>query len=463
MNLTWRRITLNDLSLSRWRGGSYLYRLVGFLGRWREGSWLLQWAEPLGALLISLLFVLAPFVSTSLIGVLLLACGAYWGLLTLTDQEKVGATPIHLLVLVYWGIAAIATAFSPAQDAALSGFVKVTLYLFLFALAAQILRSPRLRNWILAIYLHIALIVGGYGIRQELKGVEQLATWNDPTSEIAQDTRVYSYLGNPNLLAGYLITAVALSAAAMFIWRKWLPKLLAITMFLVNLACLYYTDSRGGWLGTSALLLVFLLLLRYWFADALPQFWRVWLVPMVFGGFAALVVAAVIFVEPLRLRVMSIFAWREDSSNNYRINVWEAVFKMIRDHPLIGIGPGNSAFTEIYPRYARAGYDNALSSYSIFLEHIVEIGLIGFGFFLWLIVVTVDVGLRAIAKLRETGEQQAFWLIGAIAALSGLMVHGLFDTVWYRPQVNTLWWLIVALIASFYPTMKDSKSVNSNQ
>jgi putative inorganic carbon (HCO3(-)) transporter len=27
----------------------------------------------------------------------------------------------------------------------------------------------------------------------------------------------------------------------------------------------------------------------------------------------------------------------------------------------------------------------------------------------------------------------------------------LFDTVWYRPAVNTLWWFLVAIVASFVP------------
>ena len=31
-----------------------------------------------------------------------------------------------------------------------------------------------------------------------------------------------------------------------------------------------------------------------------------------------------------------------------------------------------------------------------------------------------------------------------------MLGHGLVDTVWYRPQVNTLWWLMIALIASYY-------------
>ncbi|GAC1460431.1 MAG: hypothetical protein NVS2B14_07740 [Chamaesiphon sp.] len=46
--------------------------------------------------------------------------------------------------------------------------------------------------------------------------------------------------------------------------------------------------------------------------------------------------------------------------------------------------------------------------------------------------------------------------MSAIAAMIGLLGHGLVDTVWYRPQVNTLWWLMVALIASYYTLPKTA-------
>jgi len=46
-------------------------------------------------------------------------------------------------------------------------------------------------------------------------------------------------------------------------------------------------------------------------------------------------------------------AGRADSSNNFRINVWAAVVEMIRDRPILGIGPGNTAFNKIYPLYQR--------------------------------------------------------------------------------------------------------------
>ncbi|NES82997.1 MAG: putative bicarbonate transporter, IctB family [Moorea sp. SIO2B7] len=461
MNSAWARFVLSDLYLSQWRGASYLYRLVGLFSPWRQGSWLLQWSEAIGALLISLVLILGPFVSTSLIGLLLIACGGYWGLLTLSEDDKFGVTPIHLLVLLYWCIATVAVAFSPVKSAAFSGWVKLTLYLLMFVLSARVLRpakrissrSPQISSWIITSFLLVALVVSVYGVRQQFFGVAQLATWNDPNSLLAKDTRVYSYLGNPNLLAGYLLSAIALSMAAVFVWRSWLQKALALTMVIVNSSCLYFTDSRGGWLGMLALILVFLLLLRCWWKDYFPPFWQTWLLPIVFGGLAALLIGAIVTVEPLRLRVMSIFAGRGDSSNNFRINVWEAVLKMIRDRPLIGIGIGNEAFNKVYPLYMRPKY-TALSAYSIFLETAVEMGLIGLGCFLWLIMVTFNQGVCQLGRLRSLGNRQGFWLIAAIAAMAGMLTQGIVDTVWYRPQIHTLWWLMVAIIASHYNPVK---------
>ncbi len=447
MNSAWDRLTLSSLSPSQWRATSYLYHLVGLFRQWRQGSWLLQWAEPLGALLISLVFAIAPFVSTTLIGVLLVALGGYWILLTLSDNNQPSVTPIHLLVSLYWGISLVAVSFSPVRAAAFAGFKKLTLYLLFFALMARILQSPRLTNWILTVVLLVALVVSAYGVRQEFFGVEQLATWNDPTSQLAGDTRVYSYLGNPNLLAAYLLPAIALSLAAVFVWRGWLPKTLAVTMVLVNTACLYFTGSRGGWIGMLALIAVFLVLQYFWWQESFPPFWRKWLLPLVLGSFTVLIILGLLLVEPLRIRVLSIFAGREDSSNNFRLNVWSSVGKMIRDRPIIGIGPGNEAFNQIYPLYMQPRF-TALSAYSIYLEALVETGLIGFSCFLWLLLVTINRGVRYIKRLRISNNSQGFWLIAAIAGMAGLLAHGFVDTVWYRPQISTLWWLMVALIAS---------------
>ena len=447
MTYFWKYLVLAQLNCNRIFDSSYLYRKVKWFTVWREGSWLLQWSEAIGAALLSLVLMLAPFVSTSLIGVLLMAVMGYWIIISVSENEPFGLTPIHVVVLIYWLIATIATALSPVKTEAISGWIKFTLYLGLFTLGSRVLRSPRICNWVITSFLLVALIVSSYGVRQQYLGVEQLATWNDPESVLAGDTRVYSYLGNPNLLGGYLLSAIALSLIAVLVWRSWIQKGLAITMLGMNTACLFFTDSRGAWLAVSALIFVLFILLYFWWRDYLPRFWQIWLLPLVFGFMGGICLVAILGVESIRLRFLSIFAGREDSSNNFRINVWEAVFKIIADYPLTGIGPGNEAFNAIYPRYMDPLYP-ALSAYSVFLEHIVELGYIGFTCFVWLIVVTLNYGITQVNRLRKSRGIEGLWVIGAIAAMVGLMTHGMVDTVWYRPPINTLWWFMLAIIAS---------------
>lgn len=460
MNLVWQRFTLSYLPLKQYLASSFLHRfLVGLLHSWRQSSILMQWGDPIAVALLSLVFALAPFVSSSLVGVLLVACVGFWLLLTLSDESTSAVplfTPIHLLVLVYWGIAVISTALSPVKSAAFKDLIVLTLYLLLFALCARVLRSPRLRSWIITLYLHVALIVSIYGLRQWFFGATALATWVDPTSPLAKTTRVYSYLGNPNLLAGYLVPAVVFSLVAIFAWQSWIKKALALTMFTVNAACLVLTFSRGGWIGLVVGVLTAIALLIYWLSIDMPPFWRTWTLPIVLGGLMGLIILAVIFVEPVRLRVFSIFADRRDSSNNFRRNVWDAVFEMIRDRPIIGIGPGHNSFNQIYPLYQRPRY-TALSAYSVFLEIAVETGLLGLGCFLWLMIVAFNHAGVQIQRLRQSRSIEGFWLIGGVATIAGMLAHGTVDTIWFRPEVNSLWWLMVALIASYWKPMTQSE------
>ncbi len=442
----WRSLMFTEFSPVQWGRGSYLHYLVGWGQAWTRGSWLWPGFEAIAVGLLAVIYIAAPFTSTTMLGVFMVLCGGLWALLTFADQDSVGITPIHVLVFVYWCISAIAVGLSPVKMAAASGLAKLTVNLLLFLLASRLLQKREWLNRLILVILLVCLVVGSYGIRQQVDGVEQLATWNDPTSELAQSTRVYSYLGNPNLLAAYLLPMTGLSLAAVFAWRRWLPKALAASLVLVNLLCIFFTQSRGGWLGLVGLLGVFTGLSYYWWYPRMPRFWQRWLLPMVIWIGSAGIIAAFVLVEPIRMRVMSIFAGREDSSNNFRINVWEGVKAMIRARPIIGIGPGNSAFNKIYPLFMRPKY-TALSAYSIYLEILVETGIIGFSCMIWILLLTFSRGIQLIHACRQRLAPEGLWIMGALAAIAGLLVHGAVDTVWYRPPVSTLWWFLMAIVA----------------
>ena len=429
----------------QWWQGSAIGRWSGRFQSWRETSLLGRGLVPFSFLLGAVYFILGTQASTGPLGLVLLAMAAcvmlQWLLLPPVPSS------LHLPLGVFWGVATLSTFLSPVQSQAIEGWIKLTLYVLGFLMLHRICTYPRYRNWLVATALLASLYVSVYGIRQFFYGAEELATWTDPNSPLADATRVYSYLNNPNLLAGYLIPMVPIGLMAAWAWSGWGSKVFAVSVTGANAFCLVMTLSRGGWIGMLGGLTVAGLLLVQWNRVLLPEKFQNWALPVVVVSGAIAVVGAVIFLEPIRIRVLSIFLGRGDSSNNYRINVWTAVLDMIRDFPVLGIGPGNDAFNRVYPLYQRPNY-SALGAYSVPLELTAETGIVGAIAFLWFAIVTTVHGLRRWVQLSAIRHPAALWVGAGLAAGAGLMVHGLVDTVWYRPQVQMLWWLSVALISS---------------
>jgi putative inorganic carbon (HCO3(-)) transporter len=435
------------------------FRLISPLQSWREGSRLLS-AKFLGGLLVLLLATL-PFLENAQTGVIGAAVAIAWLMMWLSDHRD-GAdqtvpiwTPIHLPLISYWAIALLATLISPVRVAAIDGMVKLTIYMLAFVSLSRLMRLGW-RNIFIAAYLISALVASAYGVQQSFLGAPELATWTDPTSEIAGTTRVYSFLGNPNLFAGYLMPALPLGAIAAIYWQSWGMKAIGVITAILGAFCITQSQSRGGLMGLAAESFVIVLLLVYWWGKRLPK----WTLPTVFGGTAGAIALGTILVPTLRKRVGSIFG-TEDSSNAFRVNVWMSVLNMIKAKPILGIGPGNKAFNLVYPQYQRSGY-SALGTYSVPLEITVETGIVGVICYGWLIFTIFRQGWIALNRLRSDRDASGLWIIGAIATLAGMMVHGLVDTVWYRPQVQLLWWLAIALISSFYIAPTTNKEAENS-
>jgi O-antigen ligase len=163
-------------------------------------------------------------------------------------------------------------------------------------------------------------------------------------------------------------------------------------------------------------------------------------------------------VEPLRIRAMSLLAGRQDSSNNFRINVWLAALQMVQDRPWLGIGPGNTAFNLIYPLYQQPKF-NALSAYSVPLELLVEGGIPALLAGLGLLQASLR---RGLAQLR--GESSwALPALGAVAAIAGLCVQGATDTIFFRPEVQLIGWFCLATLAVSEPRSASGQPAAANR
>ena len=400
----------------------------------------LEWLS--GGVLVLLLTGLPLFTRGGL-SLVIAAVALLWLLWSLcSPPEEIGAISGWLLLIL--GIAVLTTGFSPVPMAAAKGLLKLLSYLSVYALIRKLLAANA--SWwdhLLAGLLSGGLLSSVLALRQLYASTEELARWADPNSISTGTIRIYGPLGNPNLLAGYLLPLLPLAAVALLRWTGIGSRLFAGTTLVLGVSATVWTYSRGGWLGMLAGLATLMLLLilrstRHW-----PPIWRRLLPLAVLVLAAALLAVAATKLEPIRTRVASLLAGRGDSSNNFRINVWLAAIDMIQDRPWLGIGPGNAAFNSIYPLYQQPKF-NALSAYSVPLELLVEMGLPGLIAALGLLWSTLRSGLQGLT-LPPPAAGAA---LASLAAIAGLLTQGITDTIFFRPEVQLIGWFCLATLAA---------------
>lgn len=153
----------------------------------------------------------------------------------------------------------------------------------------------------------------------------------------------------------------------------------------------------------------------------------------------------ILFFSSIKTRVLSMFAMRNDSSASFRLNVYQSAFQMLKDNWLLGIGIGNQNFREIYGLYMKTGFD-ALSCYSVFLEIAVESGIFALAAFLGFLASLVYKAVKFILENKDVKKS----LIVSIALTSviAVMIHGLVDTIFFRPQIQFIFWIMTAFISA---------------
>ena len=142
---------------------------------------------------------------------------------------------------------------------------------------------------------------------------------------------------------------------------------------------------------------------------------------------------------------------RSDSSNSFRFNVYNSCIEMFKDNWLLGIGVGNQNFREIYGLYMKTGFD-ALSAYNIYLETAVESGIFALITFLIFLYLNIE---KSIKYVLNHNNIKSVYLIIATASLIGILAHGFVDTVFFRPQIQFTFWIMLSIIRVL--TIKESR------
>lgn len=362
--------------------------------------------------------------------------------------EKFEPNTFEIWLLAYFMIVVISLAGSTLFTLSLKGFMKTFTYLGFYVSAAHYLKNNTSKiPYILGAIGLCVSFEGVIGFLQNFSHVEEISTWQDVSKLNPEEvmTRVYGTLKpyNPNLLGGYFVAGIPAlfgMSAYFAILKKYKFFVISSILTLFSVAALFLTGCRGSYIGC-------MVIFAGLFAVSAKYLWNNYkkLYLSFIAGCFALFTAAMLFVTSLRARVLSIFAMRQDSSNSFRFNVYQSSLQMFKDNWLLGIGVGNKNFREIYGLYMRTGFD-ALSAYNIFLETAVESGIFALIAFLGFLITLIKNSVKFILKTDDI--QKVIFVSAALISICAVMVHGLVDTVFFRPQIQFVFWIMVAIVSS---------------
>lgn len=132
--------------------------------------------------------------------------------------------------------------------------------------------------------------------------------------------------------------------------------------------------------------------------------------------------------------------------------MWEAGWKAIKDHPILGIGVKNDG--EVMPRYRdpiteRTGhvFFNRASTgiHNLYLQTWLNTGIFGLLSYLGIWAVFFYLSLKTLKQFGSPGQFSASLLWGGMAAIAGIMTAGIFENNFRDGEVQIAVLLIVGL------------------
>lgn len=466
-----KKLNLDDKAVNSFLNDSFLaqglakisvwVRNLPFIKETYKNSFICANIDNFYFLVLAVLIFSLTFAPTFVFGVLLVLLISISVFKMLLNFEKFYISVVHVPVMLFLALLALSCAFSSLFLPSLKGFAKMVMYISAYFSIFDYLRVNPKRILKVLILIAISSSVEILLVwKQYIIGVEPLASWQD-TSNVNPENlmnRVYGTLKpyNPNLLAGYLLASVPFVAASsliLFIKKHFKFAAAFSAMALLGLGAIVLTGCRAGYLAIFASFILGVCILFNMFKSYTknPQI-KKWIIT---GAIvlAVLALLAVLSNSYLMHRISSIFTLRGDSSNSYRMNVYISTFKMFLDNFWIGIGTGNTTFRLMYGLYMVTGFD-ALGAYNIYLEMAAESGIFAPLLFLWIVILSFVKSLKT--AFLSTSLTVKIIVFTSVLAIFSMLVHGLFDTIWYRPQVQILFWIALAILSIF------TKKVNTN-
>ncbi len=374
--------------------------------------------------------------------------------------QTIHQTPMALPTLAMVGIYIISTIFSVTPQVSffgsyqrLQGTYSTLSYIVVFAMMLQGMRKKEQIERFVTVVILNSIPIALYGILQHY-GLDPLPWGGNVRARVAGN------MGNAIFIAAYLIMTFPLvlyrivqSFNSILNSEKARPAdmvLGAIYIFVlaIQAICIFFTQSRGPWLGLIGGIFFFFLVL------AVVRRWR-WLVWSAIIAMLLIAAFLVVFnlpnspLEPLRqmpyIGRLGQSLDKEQNTSIVRLLIWRGAIELILPHPplekpdgskdwmnwarpLIGYGPESMyvAYNRFYQSdlaHHEARNASPDRSHNETFDSLVITGLLGFVIYMWVFASAFYFGFKWLGVISGARQRNFFiacWIVGGI--LGGLVL-----------------------------------------
>ena len=385
---------------------------------------------PEGGVVIS--FAIAPLLgvisapSITLAAIVLLTAFAYF--IKVVRGKRVFIFGITEFAFLGFALAMLLGGFAPGEANTFENALLSVALMLIFPMTVNLMKYKRWIKTCVFAFIIPAGVVAFIGIVQYSLGMAP-SGWIDEALFDGITSRAVSVFNNPNILGLYL--SVAFPMLLLVFYHK-SPKVkilggIAATFVIV---CVAFTYSRSAWLSLLCGGIAFAVM-------ASPR-GILWLIPSA----GAAVLAYVAFPNSIGARLAN-FATLADSANSYRMAVWNSSWNMLPELLFGGVGLGEEAFRTAYINYAAAGTQSVAHSHNLYMQIVIQLGLVGLLMFLILLFVIFRKCFSA--PVSASGEEISLTSRAALSGAIALLAAGSFDYTWYNFRVFFLFWALLGL------------------
>jgi putative inorganic carbon (HCO3(-)) transporter len=339
-------------------------------------------------------------------------------------------TGLDKAVALFVGVAVASLAWAELRDYAVTELRQMVLEPAIVYLILRTTPFERRSQWRLVDMMVLAAtIAAGIGLYRYTMGIRlNLAEGGTP--------RLDGIFMTPNVAALHLGRVLPVAFAVMLMakgrpYRRWLYGAAGVVMLVAAVLTL----SKGGLLlGIPAALAVVVIL---WLGRAG--------VLIVLGGIVAEVLALIPLSQHPRFSTLLDFT---SGSSFFRLQLWQSTLRMIRDHPILGVGLDQFLY-QYRSRYIlpEAWQEPDLNQpHNVLLNYWVRLGIFGLIAGVWMQVAFWRLAYHTQKRLRDV-EPALFALVaGFMGSMADFLAHGMVDGVHFVVDLAFIFYLSLGLV-----------------